>query len=555
MEARNRTVQDWLRRVGSGETVLPRFQRFEAWGSSVIQDFLTSVIRDLPTGSSLVLEVGGEVPFESRTISGVPESGPRIHELLLDGQQRLTALWRSLNDGYPDKTYIVSFDNPESPEVIGITRWKREGKRYPIWVDQPQRCWERRTVPLRLLNPGNTTEYGEWAKEAAGDDARVQVEILQLLMKERGELANFNLPYLSLPSNTDKETAIEVFIKLNTTLARLTAFDIVVAQLEEAKGESLHELVSNLTARVPKISAYVDAPNYVLSVSALLQDKTPNQRGYFTMDLKTEFDRNWPDVIAGTERLVRFLEAEGVLDRDRLPTESVLPVLAALWAHAPDDPDKLGNARILLRKYLWRSFFTERYDRGVSGAALQDFRGIRGVMTGETSETEVPCFDRSAYGLPDKNSLSYARWPKYRDRLGRSILLLSMRGKAEDVKDGSPISRDTIGQRQYHHVFPRAWLREKDEEAEPDKALNCILIGRRANLRISAKEPITYLLETSEASTLGEEEVRRRLATHLVDFDLLAEGDYGKYIERRAEACAGAIESLCNGQDWIPPIG
>ena len=69
-----------------------------------------------------------------------------------------------------------------------------------------------------------------------------------IIMKERNELANFNLPFLSLPSTTPKETAIEVFIKLNTTLVRLTPFDIVVAQLEEATGESLHDLISSLTA-------------------------------------------------------------------------------------------------------------------------------------------------------------------------------------------------------------------------------------------------------------------------------------------------------------------
>ncbi len=59
-------------------------------------------------------------------------------------------------------------------------------------------------------------------------------------------MASFNIPFLYLPSETPNDVAIEVFIKLNTTFVRLTPFDIIVAQLEVATGESLHDLVSSL---------------------------------------------------------------------------------------------------------------------------------------------------------------------------------------------------------------------------------------------------------------------------------------------------------------------
>ena len=143
---------------------------------------------------------------------------------------------------------MVDLENPQLPEVMGITRQSKNGNKYPLWVDQPKECWDRRKIPFRLFNPGNNEEFVKWAEEAAQVDAQTKLEIIMIIMKERNELANFNLPFLSLPSTTPKETAIEVFIKLNTTLVRLTPFDIVVAQLEEATGESLHDLISSLTA-------------------------------------------------------------------------------------------------------------------------------------------------------------------------------------------------------------------------------------------------------------------------------------------------------------------
>ena len=61
----------------------------------------------------LDLEVGEKEPFVSRTMAGAPEKGDRIVEHLLNGQQRLTALWRSLTDDYPDRTYFVQMTSDE----------------------------------------------------------------------------------------------------------------------------------------------------------------------------------------------------------------------------------------------------------------------------------------------------------------------------------------------------------------------------------------------------------------------------------------------------------
>ena len=83
MEARNRNVREWLTRVKARQIHLPRFQRFEAWGQSLVADCLTNVIRHLPIGSALVLEVGDSLPFISREIVTAPKQGDKINELLL----------------------------------------------------------------------------------------------------------------------------------------------------------------------------------------------------------------------------------------------------------------------------------------------------------------------------------------------------------------------------------------------------------------------------------------------------------------------------------------
>ena len=110
MEARAKTVEDWFAMIRDGQITLPRFQRYEAWRPHQVEGVLENILRrpSLPIGALLVLEVGNEELFVSRPLSGAPapKTRPQLH--LLDGQQRMTALWRALNDNYHDFTVFVS---------------------------------------------------------------------------------------------------------------------------------------------------------------------------------------------------------------------------------------------------------------------------------------------------------------------------------------------------------------------------------------------------------------------------------------------------------------
>ena len=136
MEARNRFLPIWFDRIRTRQITLPRFQRYVAWGHDNVSGLLTTVLRGLPSGAALILEVGDTEKFKSRTMTDAPESGERVTEQLLDGQQRLTALWRSLHDTYPDRTYLICFEDDtagveleKQPVVEGQGGFKSEVQR------------------------------------------------------------------------------------------------------------------------------------------------------------------------------------------------------------------------------------------------------------------------------------------------------------------------------------------------------------------------------------------------------------------------------------------
>ncbi len=562
MEARNRTLPDWFNRVRTGQIRLPRFQRMEAWSHREITDLLEAVLQGLPVGSLLTLEVGDDVPFVSRPLHTAPETQERVTELLLDGQQRLTALWRALHNNYEDRTYYVkiSLQEPNAePEIVSVGRWYRNERRYPLWADDPVECWYRNLAPIHLLRPDSTAEAeaDAWIRKALSfpedrepdnHQIRLYYELRDRLNRLRQRIAQFNLPFLSLPRGTPREVALNVFIKLNTNTVRLTVFDILVAQMEEATGESLHDLVASLRSKAPALESYGAPGDLVLGAMALLQDRPPNQSGYLALDPKRMLE-DWPLIEKGARDAVKFLEEEYCFDRERLPTEVVLPPLIALWALVPNDPDSLGNARILFRKYIWRAFFTNRYERAAATASLQDFRALRDVIRKGAPESTIPCFNEEDHPLPHVEEIKQAGWPKKRDRLARAVLLVSLYRGAHDIADGTPVSREHLKQREYHHLFPISYLREKGhDDNEIYRALNCALISYKTNRKMAAKEPVAYLRERTEANLLGEEEIRRRLETHMVNFDDLVQGDYGKFLNNRAYLIEKAVKELCSGK-------
>jgi hypothetical protein len=574
MHAHDRFLPEWFNRIRSRQITLPRFQRFMAWGHGEVSGLLTTVLRGLPSGATLILEVGDEEKFKSRTMVDAPESGEKVTEQLLDGQQRLTALWRSLHGKYPDRSYLIGFeDDPgdgstKLPYVYGQARWRKNGSRYPMWVDDPKECWNRGFIPITLLRPDDILpEIRQWIATSVGNDHDKKDKLFDEIIALRDKVKAFNLPYLALPAKTPKEVALDVFIKMNTSSVRLSTYDIVVALVEEETGKSLHEHVDALNVAVPRAAEYADLPSLVLDVVALRQDRIPSQAGYRGIDY-TRMLNEWDTVVKGIKGMVSFLEDESIFDAQRLPSYTAIPIIAALWEHLPTQPDKLGNARLLLRKYLWRAFLTSRYEQSSTSNALQDYRGLRKVLCDGAAEDVVPILNQESYPLPSKEMVLQADWPKRKSILGRGLLSLQLKCGAEDLADGARATVATITSkehpREYHHLFPAATL---EDAGIPDeqifRALNCALVTWRTNRTISDKDPITYLKERADNCALGEEEMKRRLRTHLIPYARLAVGydgipdderrgrvknDYDAFLSARAEVLAKAAHRVCEGK-------
>lgn len=557
MEARNRNLENWYGKIKRGEIKLPRFQRFEAWDRHRICSLLQTVIHNLPLGITLVLEVDvNDEKFISRFLKTAPQKSNRVLEHLLDGQQRLTALWRSFNNNYEWETYFVyieefdSYDQDEERDDMSLffkgRYFKKNGVKYPLWCDEPAKILARGFIPVHLLKPEDIHgEIDTWIEEATGElepkeDFEQYKEFLEFkksvsdkIKDLRSVIANYNLPYLSLPAETDKSVALNVFINMNTNSKPLSTFDIIVAEVESVMGQSLHDLQEKLNTENSNIAKYSELSDMILTTSALLQDELPNQRGAWDMDKKVLVE-NWPIMSAGLSRMAEFLKNEGIYDRQRLPTNAVLSVIAALYSVIPESGDKLGQDELLLKKYLWYAFFTDRYENSAPTNAYADFKALRKVILKEKNnegkifnEDDVPIF--RDYGLVDSEELLTIEWPKRSTIRGRAILAVACRLGALDFSTGAHLNIHNIEKRHYHHIFPDALL--KEAEIPSFLALNCSLISDKTNISIGRKDPLTYLKDRYKWTS--EDIVKERLRSHLIPIEELANGGYADLSEEQ----------------------
>lgn len=557
METRSRNIQRWMDDVKCGAIRLPRFQREEVWTSEHVKNFLWAILQDRPLGVFLVLEVdGNQQPFKTLPLAGAPDNGEPCKQHLLDGQQRLTALWKSFNNNHDSHVFFVTFDRSSNEfgetGVEAVSKRGRDKER----IGKPLEEFEKGWVPIEILAPGEEglMRSYNWCEAVSLDEFRKR-KISMFVQKLRERMIEAIIPYLSLPQSTSPTEAIQIFIETNRSSVRLSDFDIAVAQMESKTEESLREMIDDLTKKVPVIESLEGSNtvgDLVLKVQCILENKKPTYGNYRTLDFDV-FKTNWDNIVNGIKWATELLEDMLIWDSQRLPSSVPLRVLPALYCHIPQTGTDHAKAIRLIKKYLWWSFLTDRYERQANDRLKEDFDTLVDVLQGNKDESDVPVFKCHK---PTKEDIKAAGWPTARGILSRAILVACSLGGAKDIASNRPLRKGR--KLDHHHVFPKGVL--KTNKKDPNLALNCMLLEPLTNKEWAKKWPGDYLIEMVNASGNSwpspEREVENRLETHLlpaqnlIPIKEIPKADIGKpydtFLDSRAKQVMMRIKKLLN---------
>ena len=514
------SIQTILQDVHTGRMQLPRFQRKIAWKLGISAEFLKSTLRSDPIGLFLTLEVSpSKIPFKTRRIEGVPSTGNNsgCTELLLDGQQRIMSLYRSVEDGF-DKSFVVEFSPKttdkgkyEIIELHQISKSRKNSKKLRAYklpskkekIDTPY------FFPVWLLSPyTDGSEADKWIKKHTKEHQLPEKEIREPYNSIRSDFLDFQIPITRLPQKTSKGDAIEIFIQMNRSVAKLSAFDIAVAQMEKETKKSFHGRVKEIAKKAVVLGDSKSARKekkigeFILRVFCLRQEIVPTEGKFTELKIIEEIDKDWNKFKKAIELMKDLLFQEKVWDEKRLPSWVPLHVIAALFMEQTPSANIKGRYNRVLKKYLWRAFLSNRYSYAANKHMYDDYVGlleelVRDDFNLERLKSKVPIFGNKGEPLETGDIIEKPRWPAKADRVGKAILILMLKKGAEDIITEIQPASDTIDEYEYHHIYPKEYIEDIKSPLE-NSVFNCMLLKNISNKFVNCKAPSEYLMEIME---------------------------------------------------------
>lgn len=581
-----RSLRKWMKKIRSNAVALPEFQRGFVWEEKLVANLFRSLLLRRPVGVLLLLSPSPKTAgyFKSRNFPNVVQQGTKLRELVLDGQQRLTSIWQALQVGpresgsdtpstkWEHEFFVKLVEQPGGKFKFDDVVYEKRTR-----VRTPKELLQDRRVPLNVLGFDGITqqEYAldYWCVEACENVANRALEVRQAIEESTRPLRKSRLWFTSLGEDLSREECIDMFVTVNESNTKVSHFDIAVAEFSkpedaEAPRDQIEEWLSSQSGCVRPFLSGVEDDDIrdfgvlMLRIACLRKGETPTVRNYKNKVVQKEFSTNFTDIGNGISYFYDLVVEDGVNRRDLLPSEAPLQVVAALYPTLKElKKDRAGEARALLRSYVWQAFLTTRYSLGTNDRLKNDYQSLFDILN---NTPDGQAFD--SFKLPNSEVASAAEMARLdgvfagvggRSSLLRAFLAISSRD-ARDFATGAGSIGDQVGVQHRHHLFPKKFLRDNLEcdaglnvRRATNHVLNYALIDGFTNTMLGAKSPKEYLEERKKKQPkLDAEEFKRRIESHAIPYDYLNvdKGDvrskYEQFLKRRAEKFARIVEKL-----------
>lgn len=381
--------------IDSGQIGLPDFQRRFEWSSKDVTALLSTVLAGLPSGTILFAE-SKDVPVALNPLDGAPPVQTDEASILLDGQQRLTALYQAIRGIGPyryavDLTAVMEGEDLLQDQVV-VSVKSKDWNRF----NGTQRHLGRVVVPVASLF--SDRDFFRWLAASDYEQKKVK-EIGDAFANQIHPLENYDVPILQLDSGYDLESVAQIFERLNKWGQPLDSFDLLVARAQSPTF-SLRRAWSDLAAQDASINN-IFGENGLLAASALALSTTGDVRRRAVLAMPTGLiEDRWNDVAAATSQVAQILNNEGVANSGLLPYDNIAIAMIALRLDNPNFDERA------LSSYFWMASVGTRYDSASNTKVVADYRALgRGESIFESGtwlpslETIETCTKRSSSAM------------------------------------------------------------------------------------------------------------------------------------------------------------
>jgi len=592
-------LSELLQDVDKGALQLPDFQRPWVWEDHRIRALIASLSLSYPIGAIMLMEVGDDTRFAPRPVEGTdphkPPSTPK--KLILDGQQRLTSLYRALKSGRPVKTqtdkgqeimrwYYMDMaralsegadheDRTEAVVAVPEDRRIKENFDRNVRLDLSTRELEFKQSMFPLWLMYDDTAANAWfmgyqqhhnlSPEATKFFFRFMQEIRQPFLQ-------YKVPVIELLQGTRKEAVCQVFENVNTGGVSLTVFELITATFAaddfrlrpdwDARYSQGKKDAKLLPLKHFDVLRSVNGEMFLQALAlytTYLRHK--NGEGAVGAKRKDMLRLTLADYKAHADKIhAGFLEAARLLTREKIFADKNLPylsqlvplaaILAVLGTRAESDAVKQKLAR-----WYWCGVFGELYGGATEGRFAHDIQQVPAWVDGGDEPRTVHDANFAPTRLLTLQSRQSAAY--------KGVMALLMDRGSLDLKTGDPIHVTTHMSEDVdiHHLFPADYC---EKQQYPKLLWNSVVnkapLTAKTNRSIGGRAPSHYLAPIEK--DLGAKRLDDILHSHGVDPAVFRADDFHGFLRLRAgviiqliEKATGRSVSGRNSEETIKAFG
>ncbi|WJS93384.1 DUF262 domain-containing protein [Flavobacterium johnsoniae] len=356
------SVADAIEKIDYNQYLLPAIQRDFVWSSSKIEMLFDSLMQGYPIGSMLLWRVNGKNTENQRFYGILKKYRERYlirseevstknipsFEVVLDGQQRLTALYLGLKGSYAFKGYNLAWKDTEysiPTRYLYLNLRYKKNKRNDLNDSDDDRRYEFTFLkPEEILN---IDEDNKWFKvgDILGIKGTSQLntyfknnniicdEAQEILSRLHDIVHLEKLIHYYLEESSDFTRALNIFIRVNSGGISLSYSDLVMSttimgwQNLDAKKE-----INGLVDELIKEYGYAVNKDFVLRTYLVLySDDIKFRVKNFSIKNAKEFEEYWKEIKTTIREVFQLVTDFGYAPSTLTSLNALLPIVYYLY--------------------------------------------------------------------------------------------------------------------------------------------------------------------------------------------------------------------------------
>lgn len=592
-EVNNVTVSTLLGYVKDGTIAIPEIQRPFVWDSTKVRDLIDSLYNGYP--------VGYIITWKSSDVKLKDGSRSEGKQILIDGQQRITALTASL---------------------LGQEILNSNYKKVRIKI-----AFNIRTEEFQTLNPAIEAQE-EWIPDIAefmkdgnintwdfinnySQKFNIEPNIVNDRINKLIQIKNVAIGRIELGSPLDIDTVTEIFIRINSAGVVLSQADFAMSKIsvnEEYNGNIIRKIIDyfchftknpsdfeNIKANdadfasseiFNKISwirnkaediylpSYVDVLRVAFTYKfrrgklqdlvSLLSGRDFETREYREDIIEDSYNKLYDGVNTfvnqtNFERYVMILKSAGVIRGDLIRSQNVVNFGYILYLVLKEQDIRPDLIEKEVRRWVVMSILTQRYTSSPESAFDYDIRRLNAAENIiDVIEDEINRQLNDTYWtdiLVERFNTSVASSPYWKTFLMAQIKLGDKGFLSRDITVRALIeNRGDV-----HHIFPKNYLQKNghDNRGEYNQIANFAMLQTEVNIQIKDRAPASYMKDVLAQCNGKEnkyggindiEDLKKNEQENCIPsgFKDMTEPDYENFLKIRRQLMAKKVRQYFN---------